>query len=96
MRGARAVACLDDRDRPQQPRQRVLLVVHPGLAVSEPGALDAARPPCILGVAVIGLRPHGEPGDAARALRDRVAQVGKPWVAARDEPPPGESLADVP
>ena len=88
------LARLDDRDGSQQCGQLVLLVVHPGLPVAEPGALHPLRPGSVRGVGAIGLRPHGQPGDAGGALGDGLLQVGQSGLLPRGQPPPREGLAD--
>ena len=85
---------LDDRDRSQQPGKRVLLVVHAGLAVEEPGALHPLRPGGVRGVLGVGLRLDRQPGDAGGAFGERLPQVGQPGLRLGGQPPPREGLAD--
>ena len=71
----------------KNPGQRVLLVVHAGLAVDEPGALHALGPGGARGILGVGLRLDGEAGDAvARSATGprRSASAGRP--AASHQP----------
>ena len=90
----RALARLRDRNRVDERRERVLLVVHSGLAVAEPRALDPVGPGGARGVGRVRLRIHCEAAYAGGALRDRRAQVGHPRVVQRGAPQSGEALPE--
>ncbi len=72
----------------------MLLVVHAGLAVAEPGALDPLGPDGTRCVVAVGLRLDRQAGGAGGAFRDGFAKVGQLRLGLRGQPPPGERLAD--
>ena len=72
----------------------VLLVVHPCLAVEEPGTLHSVRCGEGRGLTGVGLRLDRQTGDAHRPCSDHIADVGHLWVGIRDTPQTRQPFAD--
>ena len=78
----------------KQCAERVLLVVHAGDVVDEPGTLDLPGVRVLGGFGGVDLRVDREPADAERSLAQRCAFVDQSVVEFRRPPESGEALAE--